>query len=430
MDERNTRKTAILLVLSMLLAGCIGEAEPKAIEGCTDELASNFDAAADQDDDSCVYPDSDGDGIYDFDEVAGCTNPAAYNYDETATDDDDSCEIPWISEYGINWVEHDGGEGCECSDGSDWTFWSRDADPSRVILYFQGGGACWEDQSCDTVGGTFKQTVHDDDPSIGSEIGEQGFDIYTLKQYGIGNFRNADNPIADWSWIYIPYCTGDVHLGSKTGEYSDSTIQHRGHNNSQSAYNFMLENYPDAETILVTGSSAGSIPAPLYGARVAVDYPDSQVMVFNDGSDGLFTNETYDFYDIWNLNDTMLDFPGSNELNFNKMDSGDLIIYTHSVDNSIRFGRFSDSNDETMRFFGALLGNDISLEYRDQVLASEQKVEDSGIELSGYMTGGDGHTILLSDRFFTLETEGVSFLDWFTAWIEGDNVEDVHCTDC
>jgi hypothetical protein len=24
----------------------------------------------------------------------------------------------------------------------------------------------------------------------------------------------------------------------------------------------------------------------------------------------------------------------------------------------------------------------------------------------------------------------VSFLDWFTAWIEGDNVEDVHCTDC
>ena len=156
--------------------------------------------------------------------------------------------------------------------------------------------------------------------------GEQGFDIYTLKQYGIGNFRNADNPIADWSWIYIPYCTGDVHLGSKTGEYSDSTIEHKGHNNSQSAYNFMLENYPDAETILVTGSSAGSIPAPLYGAQVAVDYPDSKVMVFNDGSDGLFTNETFDFYDIWNLNDTMPDFPGIDGLNFNKMGSSMFII--------------------------------------------------------------------------------------------------------
>ena len=93
----STRKTAILLVLSMLLAGCIGDSEPKAIEGCTDELASNFDSIAEQDDGSCVYPDSDGDGIYDFDEVAGCTNPEAYNYDETATDDDDSCEIPWIS---------------------------------------------------------------------------------------------------------------------------------------------------------------------------------------------------------------------------------------------------------------------------------------------------------------------------------------------
>ena len=73
----------------------------------------------------------------------------------------------------------------------------------------------------------------------------------------------------------------------------------------------MLENYPDAETILVTGSSAGSIPSPFYGAQASLDYPTAKIMVFNDGSGGLYTNNTYDFYDIWNLADTTLDFPQS-----------------------------------------------------------------------------------------------------------------------
>jgi len=25
------------------------------------------------------------------------------------------------------------------------------------------------------------------------------------------------NPVADWSYIYVPYCTGDVHGGNATG---------------------------------------------------------------------------------------------------------------------------------------------------------------------------------------------------------------------
>ena len=412
-----------LIVISMLLSGCTAEGPVDPKQGCTDKLASNFDINAELDNGECEYADSDGDGLFDIHEIAGCTNSAADNYDETATDDDGSCLIPWESEYGVNWVERDGGEDCECSDGSEWTFWTRDADPTRIILYFQGGGACWEDHSCKNPGGTYKTTVHDDDPQIAS--------IFHSNAYGIGNFRNPSNPIADWSWVYVPYCTGDVHLGFSQGVYSDNNVSHHGHANGQFAYSYMLENYPDAETILVTGSSAGSIPSPFYGAQASLDYPTAKIMVFNDGSGGLYTNNTYDFYDIWNLADTTLDFPQSfTNLNFNQMDSGDLVIATHNVDNDIRFARFTDSNDETMRMFSALLGNDMSIPYKDKIMHSMNKSKLHGVDQYLYMTPGEGHTILLDSRFYTLEVNGVIFVDWFTSWINEETIEAVICQEC
>lgn len=70
-----------------------------AEEGCTDELACNFDSAADLDDSSCVYAesgydcsgscleDSDGDGVCDAFEVVGCIAENACDYNPAATDE-------------------------------------------------------------------------------------------------------------------------------------------------------------------------------------------------------------------------------------------------------------------------------------------------------------------------------------------------------
>ncbi len=59
--------------------------------GCTDSLAENYDPIAIEDDDSCVYTDTDGDGVPDIDEVFGCTDPDAFNHNAAATEDDGSC---------------------------------------------------------------------------------------------------------------------------------------------------------------------------------------------------------------------------------------------------------------------------------------------------------------------------------------------------
>ncbi len=146
MASRLKKNVAIILTLSMLLSGCTGSEEinqPAEIYGCIDEAATNYDVTVTNDDGSCEYPDSDGDGVFDKDEILGCMSTEATNYNPDATDEDDCIFPPWESTYGIEWSQQNPEEDCHCSDGSNFSFWVRDADPTRLVLYFQGGGSDW-----------------------------------------------------------------------------------------------------------------------------------------------------------------------------------------------------------------------------------------------------------------------------------------------
>ena len=83
-----------------------GSCDFLSCQGCTDETACNYDPESGLDDGSCEYievdyldcdgnctNDTDGDGICDEDEVLGCTDPDTPTYDAAATEDDGSCMI-------------------------------------------------------------------------------------------------------------------------------------------------------------------------------------------------------------------------------------------------------------------------------------------------------------------------------------------------
>jgi hypothetical protein len=90
-----------------------GVCDADEIPGCQDAFACNFNDAATDEDGSCSYPlgcetcsgetdgtgtivdnDADDDGVCDADEVAGCQDATACNYNAAATDDDSSCVYP------------------------------------------------------------------------------------------------------------------------------------------------------------------------------------------------------------------------------------------------------------------------------------------------------------------------------------------------
>ena len=177
------------------------------------------------------------------------------------------------------WEQVVPGGDCQCADGSEFAFWERRADPTKVVFYLDGGGSCFDATTCAFTG-----------LSAGGEAANYDWSIYgedPAQEGGIFDFARADNPFADYCFIYVPLCTGDVHLGDATREYSpELTVEHNGFVNGTAALNYLAEHYPDAAQVVVVGKSGGSVAAPIYGGLAADLLPDAHVTVFgaNSGS--------------------------------------------------------------------------------------------------------------------------------------------------
>ena len=84
----------------------------------------------------------------------------------------------------------------------------------------------------------------------------------------------ADNPFRDYSFIYVPACTGDAHLGDVTREYSpELTVEHNGFVNGTAALNHLADNYPDAAQVVAVGKTVGSVAAPSTAASPPICFP-------------------------------------------------------------------------------------------------------------------------------------------------------------
>ncbi len=79
--------TFLLISILFFISSC-----EEDVEGCMDSNAVNYNSEATLNDNSCLF-DSDGDGIYDSDEIIGCLDSLACNFNINATDSDNySCE--------------------------------------------------------------------------------------------------------------------------------------------------------------------------------------------------------------------------------------------------------------------------------------------------------------------------------------------------
>jgi hypothetical protein len=312
------------------------------------------------------------------------------------------------------------GGDCECADGSEFYFFERRADPTKVVLFLEGGGACWDPETCaftteDSTTYTWNATNED-----------RAF------RGGIFNRANPDNPFADFTFIFVPYCTGDVHLGNVTREYSpELTVEHNGFVNGTTALTYLVENYPDATQVVVAGASAGSVAAPVYGGLVADLLPDAQVTVLADGS-GAYPDDpdvNVEILGRWGVFETMPDWDVNDGLTARDWGIPQFWVQAGLHDPDIVMARFDFAYDEVQTFFMDLAGLDTS-DLAASIDANESLIEAAGVVQHSYTAAGTDHVIVSDDLFYTIEVNGVTLADWVTDLIAGEDIADVACEHC
>jgi hypothetical protein len=305
------------------------------------------------------------------------------------------------------------GGDCECADGSEFAFFERRADPTKVVFFLDGGGACFNAATCAFTGDGYDWKVTDD-PSGGRAI----FD-----------FARADNPFLDYSFLYVPSCTGDAHLGDVTRKYSpELTVQHNGFVNGTEALSYLADHYPGASRVVVVGKTVGSIAAPVYGGLAADLLPDAHVTVFGGQSghipDDPDLNAEF-FGELWGAYDNMPDWEVNQGVTARDWGPPRFWIQAGLHDPEIVLARFdfaydSSAADESMDPTKLLAVID----------ANEATIEKAGVVVHSYTAPGDGHGIFEEGPFYELEVNGVRLVDWVAALIAGEPLDDVHCVDC
>jgi len=139
-----------------------------------------------------------------------------------------------------------------CMDGSMAGYYIRTGNnPSLFVIHLRGGGGCQTEEDCIARNGTEKGS---------SRLWEE-----SIKGDRLLDGNCDTNPdFCDAMAVHIPYCTGDAHLGNNT-EVSDDTwgFYFDGHANFAAIVEHLIAEYGlgDAEDVLLTGGSAGSVGA-------------------------------------------------------------------------------------------------------------------------------------------------------------------------
>src|SRR5262249_29110227 len=102
--------------------------------------------------------------------------------------------------------------GAVCRDGSPNGIYAHFTASDKLVIYLEGGGACSSPGFCNFNPANLNQIINGGETALGSMVVAGRQQPGTT---GMFDLNNAANPFKDWNMIYIPYCTGDVHFGTK-----------------------------------------------------------------------------------------------------------------------------------------------------------------------------------------------------------------------
>jgi len=277
----------------------------------------------------------------------------------------------------------------------------------RALVFLEGGGACWEETTCFVL----KTASY---VSTGYNTTQFDQESSTILKTGLFDRTDTTNPYRDYNFIYIPYCTGDVHSGDSSGVYgSNPTVEHHGLKNVQAYLKRIVPTFPDADRIVLAGQSAGGFGAMFHWWRVQSAFGSIRVDLVDDS--GTMLTDPYlpaareaSWRKAWNLDAGLpSDCTTCGAL------SGMFDYYATKFPDH-KMALLSYQRDTTLsQFFGP-----ISLDKFQEGLVSLIATKLQHPNMRYYVAAGDGHVLTGTNA---ISTKGVPLYSWLNKMATDDN---------
>ena len=307
-----------------------------------------------------------------------------------------------------SWTRIDGGTGTGCALDTPYSFFFRDgADADRLLIYFQGGGACWDWVSCS---GMFDSSVEPDEP---------------LSFRGIFNTAEPRNPLRGYPAVFVPYCTADVHIGNASVTYGDGSrpVHHRGVRNASAVLDWVAKRGFRPRTVVVTGTSAGSYGALFYTVPIARLFPDASIVFLGDSGVPLL-NRNADVLKRWGTESVAAELwrtePGPVTL---------LDAYRQAarIGARARLAMITSDQDSIQSAFYLISG---SRDWRPATYSLLADVQAAVPAFRAFIVAGSDHGLVHVDAFYSYREGAILLHDWVRRLVNGDAVENVRCPTC
>jgi len=324
-----------------------------------------------------------------------------------------------IDDMADGWNTIAPGGDTKCAMGTPYSFHVKPGAREKVMVFLNGGGACWAGQTCDasvepTTYVPLAELPHNDPRTRGGAFAQD----------------NPKNPFSAWTQVFVSYCTGDVHMGANDKTYtkpdgSEITIHHRGKANTMSALGWLFDNVESPETVFVSGGSAGAVSSPVYAGIVQEAYPDADVIQFAGGAGGYRVGANPELSENLGIYTDLPDWPSMEALSAETSSFDDFYLATAAQFPQIKFRQFNTAYDAVQKQFLTLLGSDSEV-----YPLLEANLDDLATDIGNFRSftaSGTFHTLLRFDEMYAFEAEGVRAVDWVRDVADGKDVVTVTC---
>ena len=304
-----------------------------------------------------------------------------------------------------NWKAIRPGGETICSRGDDYVFFVKEGDPEKVLLTFDGGGACWSEETCREG-----SIVFVDKPRYNTKM-------LNYIPTGILDHRVPSHPLKDYTHVFLTYCTGDVFMGNQTKKYSDDlTVHHKGAPNTQAVLDYVQSNYKNAKKVAVTGCSAGAYGSIYHIPEIAERFPSAQINHVADGGAGVLTPEFMGTGGTnWGMKNTLpKDVPG---LHPDEIEVADLSLdYIYEKIGSrhpnVTMGQINNDWDYLQLFFLLKMKGNIS-QFKSRLWTSMFTLSDKLLNFRYYLGRNARHCYINRPSFYRAKYYRQRLSTWF-----------------